>query len=319
MYELINLSANNLSTNSWYIQSPTNIGLFKIDNSRVIVIDSGNDKDAAKKILSIIQSNNWHLEMIINTHSNADHVGGNAYLQEKTNCRIVATRQEAVFITDPILESSFLFGAYPNSKLRNKFLMAQPSKVTDVISCDTVSNPPSESNTPKPHAASCNEICGIGLQAMPLPGHFMGMIGIMTPDKVFFAGDSIFSEMVVNKYHVTFIYDVKSFLETLSMLEQIQANFFVPSHAAPVRDIKPLVKINREKIHEIIELILKLCTEPINFEILLKNIMDHYSLRLDFNQYVLVGGTVKSYLSYLYDLKQIDAIFENNILLWKRV
>jgi glyoxylase-like metal-dependent hydrolase (beta-lactamase superfamily II) len=299
MYELINLSANKLSTNSWYIQSPTNIGLFKTENDGVILIDSGNDKDAAKKILSIIQSNNWHLEMIINTHSNADHVGGNAYLQEKTNCRIAATRQEAAFITDPILEPSFLFGAYPNSKLRNKFLLAQPSNVTDVI--------------------SYNEICGTGLQAIPLPGHFMGMIGIMTPDKVFFAGDSIFSEMVVNKYHVTFLYDVKSFLETLSLLEQMQANFFVPSHAAPVADIKPLVKINREKIHEIIELILNLCADPINFEILLKNILDHYSLRLDFNQYVLVGSTVKSYLSYLYDLKQIDAIFENNILLWKKV
>ena len=49
MYELINLSANNLPSNSWYIQSPANIGLFKTENDGVILIDSGNDKDAAKK------------------------------------------------------------------------------------------------------------------------------------------------------------------------------------------------------------------------------------------------------------------------------
>jgi len=55
-----------------------------------------------------------------------------------------------------------------------------------------------------------------------------------------------------------------------------------------------------------------------NFENLLKKLLDHYSLTLNFNQYVLVGSTLKSYLSYLYDLKLVEAIFENNILLWKR-
>jgi glyoxylase-like metal-dependent hydrolase (beta-lactamase superfamily II) len=296
MYELINLSGN-----TWYIQSPANIGLFKTDSDEVVLIDSGNDKETAKKVLTTIQSNNWKLKIIINTHSNADHTGGNAYLHEKTNCSISATRFESAFMFDPILEPSFLFGAYPNSKLRNKFLEAKPCNVTDVISHD------------------CNEICKTPLQAIPLPGHFMDMIGVMTPDNVFFAADSLFGKEILNKYHITFIYDVKSFLQTLDKLEQMTAKFFVPSHASPVTDIKPLVAVNKKKVNEIIELILQNCAAPINFENILKNLLDHYSLKLDFNQYVLVGSTVKSYLAYLYDLGQISAMFENNLLLWKRV
>ncbi|MFA6535419.1 MAG: MBL fold metallo-hydrolase [Candidatus Babeliales bacterium] len=298
MSELIHLSGR-----TWYIKSPTNIGLFVTDNNEVILIDSGNDKDAARKVLSILQSNNWTLKMIINTHSNADHVGGNSYLQEKTNCRIAATRFEAAFISDPVLESSFLFGAYPNSKMRNKFLLSQPSNVTDIISYD------------------CENalIVDTTLRAVPLPGHFMDMIGVMTPDKVFFAGDSLFSSNVLNKYHITFLYDVKSFIQTLDKLEQMHACLFIPSHADSTDDIKQLVKINKNKINEVTDTILEYCVDPINFENLLKKLFDHYGLILDFNQYILVGSTVKSYLSYLYDLKQIEAIFENNVLLWKKI
>lgn len=295
MYELINISGN-----TWYILSPANIGLFKTAHDEVVLIDSGNDKEAAKKILSVIQSHNWKLKMIVNTHSNADHVGGNAYLREKTNCGIAATRLESAFMADTILEPSFLFGAYPNSKLRNKFLEAQPCEVTNIISYDEMHD----------------EICETKLHAIPLPGHFMDMIGVMTPDNVFFVADSLFSKDVLNKYHITFIYDIKSFLQTLDKLEQSNAAFFVPSHASPVDDIKPLVAMNRDKVHDIIESILQHCITPINVEILLKKLFDHYSLRLDFNQYVLVGSTVKSYLSYLFDLKLVEPIFENNMLLW---
>lgn len=295
MYELINLVGN-----SWYIQAPVNIGLYKLSDDEVVLVDSGNDKEAAKKVLAIIQSNNWNLRMIVNTHSNADHIGGNAYLQEKTNCRITATRLESAFMNDPILEPSLLFGAYPNLKLRNKFLEAQPCCVTDIISYGEGRGAIDETN----------------LRAIALPGHFMDMIGVMTPDNVFFAADSLFSETVLNKYHITFIYNVKSFLQTLDMIEQIDASVFVPSHAAPVADIKPLVATNRKKVHEVTETILHHCVTPINFEMLLQKLFDHYSLKLNFNQYVLVGSTVKSYLSYLYDLNLIEAIFENNMLLW---
>lgn len=102
MYELINIVKN-----TWYIRSPANIGIYKVTNDEIVLIDSGNDKDAARKVLSVIQPNNWKLTMIINTHSNADHIGGNSYLKEKTNCDIAVTRLESAFMADPMLEHHF--------------------------------------------------------------------------------------------------------------------------------------------------------------------------------------------------------------------
>ena len=39
---------------------------------------------------------------------------------------------------------------------------------------------------------------------------------------------------------------------------------------------------------------------------------------MNFEQYVLVGSTVRSYLSWLKDSGRLAADFEDNMLLWRR-
>ena len=111
---------------TYYIKNPTNIGVYKINDEDVYLIDSGNDKDAGKKILKIIEEQGWKVKGIITTHSNADHIGGNKLIQERTNCLILANKIEKVFNENTILEPSFLYGGYPFKDLRNKFLLATP-------------------------------------------------------------------------------------------------------------------------------------------------------------------------------------------------
>ena len=72
MYELIQAGER-----TYYIDCPSKIGIYRINDEKVCLIDSGNDKDAGKKVLKILSANGWRPEMILNTHSHADHVGGN--------------------------------------------------------------------------------------------------------------------------------------------------------------------------------------------------------------------------------------------------
>ena len=120
MYELIQAGPR-----SFYINSPVKIGVYLIDDEKVCLIDSGNDKDAGRKVRQILEREGWQLHAIINTHSNADHIGGNKYLMQQTGCRIYASSMEAAFTRHPILEPAFLYGGYPFKDLRHKFLMAQ--------------------------------------------------------------------------------------------------------------------------------------------------------------------------------------------------
>jgi len=91
-----------VGSRTYYIDNPTNIGIFKIDDEKVYLIDSGNDKDAGRKIMKIIEANGFKVEGILATHSNADHVGGNKYIQDKTGCRIFSSNIEQCFLENPI-------------------------------------------------------------------------------------------------------------------------------------------------------------------------------------------------------------------------
>lgn len=281
---------------TYYIKNPTNIEVYKIDDNHVYLIDTGNDKDAGKKVLKIIEEEGWNVKGIISTHSNADHIGGNKVIQDRTNCKIFASSIEKDFIEHPILEPSFLYGGYPFSDLRNKFLLARESMVT-----------PIDDNLPE------------GLEYFSLKGHFFDMIGIKTSDNIYFLADSLFSEKTIHKYHLFFLYDVKEFLYTLDYLSTLNGKLYIPSHSAATSDISSLIELNRNKIKEIIDKIYNICKREVTFEEIVKEIFDEYHLVMNANQYVLIGSTIKSYLSYLYDESKISYEFIDNKMIWKQV
>ncbi len=282
--------------NTYYIKNPTNIGLYVQDDNKVYIIDSGNDKDCGKKILRIIEEQGWTIAGIINTHSNADHIGGNKVIQSRTNCPIYTYGIESSLTTNPILEPSFLYGGYPFKDLQNKFLLASPSLITEITN-----------NLP------------VGLEYISLKGHFFDMIGIKTSDNVIFLADSLFSEETISKYHLFFIYDVKAYLETLDYISTLSCSLYIPSHCEATTNIEELIAINRQKINEIISNILFYCKNPVSFESILKYIFDTYELTMNPNQYVLISSTVRSYLSYLYNENLLTYTFKDNIMYWEAV
>lgn len=291
MYEL-----KQVAPRTYYIQCPAKIGVWKLSDTDTVLIDSGNDKDAGRKVQKLLEAQGWMLRCILNTHANADHNGGNNLLQSRLGARIYAPGIDAAITSHPILEPAFLYGGYPCKELRNKFLLAQPS------ACQ----PLTAENLPE------------GLEMLPLPGHFFDMCGFKTADGIWFLADCLSGANIVEKYHVNFIYDVAGYLQTLDRIETLEGRLFIPAHAEPTEDIRPLAELNRAKVLEICELVLDFCREPLCFEELLQKIFQHYQLTMDFNQYVLVGSTVRSYLSYLHDKGSLSAEFSECRLLWRR-
>ena len=284
-----------LGEKTYYIKNPTNIGVYKISETEVFLIDSGNDKDAGRKILKIMDEQGWAVKGIITTHSNADHIGGNKIIQDRTGCKIYATAIEKSFSENPVLESSFLYGGYPFKDLRNKFLCAKESNVELI-----------DNNLPD------------GLEVISLKGHFFEMIGIKTDDDVYFLGDSIFSEETIRKYHLFFLYDVKEFLNSLEFLSSLEGKLFIPSHTEAAENILELIEINKAKVMEISNKICEICEEEKIFEEILKIIFDEYKLTMSSNQYVLIGSTIRSYLSYLYEEEKLTFEFKDNRMYWKQ-
>lgn len=292
MYELIQISEHD-----YYIQSPAKIGLVKLNDTEVCLIDSGNDKDAGRKVRKILDEHEWTLKAIYNTHSNADHIGGNKYLQGQTGCKIYAPGIECDFTRHPILEPSLLYGGYPCKDLRHKFLLAQESGV-EYLTKETLPE---------------------GFELIPLPGHFFDMAGFRTPDDTVYLADCLSSRETLDKYQIGFIYDVAAYLNTLEKVKTLKARLFVPAHAEAAEDITELAQYNIDKVNEIADKIVSLCKEPLGFEVILQRLFTEYGLVMNFEQYVLVGSTVRSYLAWLKDTGRLNVVFEKNLLLWEKI
>ena len=56
---------------SYYVNVPVKIGLYRVSDDEVYLIDSGGDKDAGRKLRQILDKKGWTLKAILNTHSNS--------------------------------------------------------------------------------------------------------------------------------------------------------------------------------------------------------------------------------------------------------
>ncbi len=303
-------SLSRLSKNVYVLPLSTNIGVIAKKNGEktdVFLIDSGNDDFSAKKILDSIeeQFQNATIRAIINTHSHADHCGGNPFIQTTSKCEIWTSRGEAYFMEYPEIETALIWGGTPVHDIRSKFLIAKPSHATKIL-CD------------KEKIALFD---GITLEAVSLLGHYQDPLGFVIHDEdsrsVFFMGDAISGRNVIKRYWIQYLLDEKKTKESLKKIQEIKADFYVPGHGDFVNEIEGLVELNLIALLETEDMILDELKTPKTSEEILKAVADRNGIRLGLSQFVLIGSTLRSYLSGLYEDGKVAFELGASRMLWK--
>ena len=155
-----------------------------------ILIDGGSYETGNRVTDALSKLHISRLDAVIVTHPHADHIGGNRYLQEQTNCRIFAPGIDCDFTNHPILEPAFLYGGDPLRDLKHKFLLAQESRAEKLT----------------------QDVLPDGMELIPLPGHCFDMVGFRTSDNVVYLADCLSSRETLDKYGVGYLWDVEAYL-----------------------------------------------------------------------------------------------------------
>lgn len=239
------------AVNSLIIEAP---------GGRAVLVDSGQDNDAGKRIRRALEQLALEPVAILNTHSHADHFGGNAYLLKRfPDLEVLAPEFEAAIISTPYLEPVYLFhGASPPKELRSKWLQGPASPVHREI------------------AAGQLEVAGLQLELIDLRGHAHRQLGVRYRETLF-AADGVFGEATLLRYPLPFAQDVSGQLASFERLtEYCQAATpggtgtiarLLPGHGellTGTERIVELVRLNNETVTRAAEVVLTACSTKTN-------------------------------------------------------
>lgn len=280
----------------------SNMGLIVGDEGQGLLIDTGLDKDAARKLRRSLGKLGVELKAIIITHAHADHFGGGHYLVRNLGIPVYAPALEAAVIANPILEPLYLFGgADPPKELRGRFLLARPCPVAGIIEPGPMS------------------VAGIEVNVVSLPGHAPNQIGVAYGD-VLFCADAFFPPEVLEKHKIPFCVSIDLALKTLDRLAESSYAHFGPGHGDPLESVEEVVRLNAARLGEIRGLVYELLNQPRQSQELLKGVCDFYGLRIEMPfSFYLNYATVNAALSSLQAEGKVGIRLEDNALLWIRV
>jgi len=286
-----------------YFPGHVNIGLV-IGNTGAILIDSGLDTQTAKKIKKGLDAIAQPLCAIIQTHAHADHFGGNAYLLGCwPEAQVYAPPLEEAIIRYPILEPIYLnMGAEPLADLRNKFLLAQASRVDHLL--------PLEDSI---------EIDGIAFSILSLPGHSWQQVGVVC-ENICFAADSYLGEEVLEKHKLPFLVDAHETLLSLNKLLDTSYAGYLPGHGPYITSAVSAVQKNIEWHQRIYAVIEEILEEEHTLENALALLCERLHISMEnASSFVLFRTAFMGYLIGLQKEERVEYRFAQNRWLWRSV
>ncbi len=284
-----------LINNTFYYESFTNVGIYRLNEKEAVLIDSCDHKRMVRGLDRELEEMGLSVSTVISTHCHVDHICGNRYFQDKYGCRLLSAALEQGYIRKTDMEPDFYNVALSVDKQNNPFYGIEPSE-TEIIN---------KENTPE------------GFEIIELPGHSFEMIGVRTPDDVVFLADSVISVYTWENYKLPFFYSVNKAIVTLEKIRDMKARYFVPSHNAPVKDIKELAEYNIEKLKEKKQLIYELCDGK-SFEAIFALVMEKEELSLKTPKYCMYAVMVRNLLQSLIEDDVIYTELENNIMIYHK-
>ena len=293
-----------LTNNAYHLRAGSNAGLL-VQDGRALLVDTGLDRDAARRILKHVAALNVELAGVLITHAHADHFGGAGEIKRRTGAPVLTPAFEAAVVENPALEPVYLFaGAQPTRELQGKFILAQPCQVDGLLS------------------PGRQDVFGFDIEVIPAPGHAHNQVMIGWPaDRVCFAADAYFPPEVLDKYGIPFYVDIDQTLATLRSLPDLPYNLFAQGHgdAYDRSGLEEVLDYNIRRVEAIRELVCDALAAPADDSQALKAVADALGLRIEQPAiYYLTRTTVHACLNSLRQAGRADLTLDANRLLWRR-
>ncbi len=269
----------------------------------VYLIDPGHGSKRAKTLRKTLNKLGADSAVVILTHYHSDHV--NLLAENKLPVtRIVSSNIDRPGIEYPIYRVGMTFGLPVGEKIDVLMYEPKPVRVNEELEYrDTYYG---------------------DLKIHTLPGHTPGHIGVSTPEGVFYAGDLVFGDKVLERYPVPYHLDPCVSYDSIRKLESLYESgvikVLVPGHGPVVKGdaIREMLDANLDSIKGFRERVLDALTSK---EYTLDDLVGFFieGRELSPGLYMLASNSLKGMLTCLLKEKIVEAFVEGNKLYWRAV
>ncbi len=237
------------------------------------------------------------IDKVYISHGHADHFRQANYLRE-LGAKVYAPKKEAIFIEDPSINvrGMFSWAALPPTMV-TRFFVGNACKV-DFYTDDLVND---------------------NITTIPLPGHSIGHVGFLLPNKIFYIGDALWQKNMWDIFPLPYMIDIGQVRESLNTITTIDYDLLIPAHGKPINRDESLehIAFELERLKEIDEIILELLVTPMRTEDLAQVFSKQLNLLDRLNQYWITLVVIKGFLVNLYERDLIDCEYEGYQAKWK--
>ncbi len=289
-----------LSSNIYYLPGGVNAAVVVNDDKEALLVDTGGDKDHGRRIKKACDALLVKPVAILNTHSHADHYGGNEYLVRNFGLPVYAPPFEASIMRSPLLEPVYLFnGAQPPQEMLSKWLLAKPSPVDALLSPGRL------------------ELYGLTLEIFDTSGHAHTHYSVGVGDMLL-AADAVFGESVLDKYPLPFGQNIGRQRESAARVGDLGARVALPGHGDPTEDVAGLVEANLAAFERAANAVAEAATGVDTATVLTQTCDALGVVMTDLPRYTLNLCTVMAYLSRLREQGRVTLTLEHNALRWSQ-
>ena len=285
-----------LKGNTYYLSCFSNCGVYDLGGGEAVLIDSCDHKKSVTDLDRQLEAMGLRVKAIYNTHGHIDHVYGNDYFTSKYGCSVYAFGMERALAQNPCIEGTYFFTTMKAPRTEDGYYgYVEPDGKTSYF------NVPTEFLT--------KETLPDGFDFIRLPGHSFDMVGIKTPDDVWFLGDAVIAPELFESYHFPLFMFPNAAIRTLrTVLPDLAGDIFVPAHVRPLEDIREICEENAKGIESAKEYIRSLCRGS-SFEDIFKKADEDFGLQITPDRYAKMSVMVKALITSLVDDGKVRADF----------
>ncbi len=229
---------------TWVIEAMELIPLYKLDDSRCILLDNGLLEER-QELEQLLVDNGLHPVGILCSHAHVDHCANSGYFQQKYGTKIALTAPEAAMCSNILTLKCYFLTLPPDMVARESSCMVH---TPDVIV------PPEDGTF---------SFCGAEFQIIHTPGHSAGHICIITPDKVCYTADALLSHEML-KAKLPYALSHQMAMESREKLRDVNCSHYVMAHrgVCTLPEINSLIDENQALLRRRAEEILALISRP---------------------------------------------------------